>query len=131
MSIGEKIRYFRKESGYTQKELAELSGIATITLQQYELEKRVPVLDNLQKISDALKISLLDLVGNNEYKKVIRHQAQKEMERMLSDGTARMVSQDEQLLVSDYLKLNNTGKAEARKRVSELTEIPRYTEKDS
>ena len=48
MSIGEKIRYFRKESGYTQKELAELSGIATITLQQYELEKRVPVLFNFK-----------------------------------------------------------------------------------
>ncbi len=33
-------------------------------------------------------------------------------------------------MLSDYRKLNTIGKEEARKRVNELTEIPRYTKPD-
>ena len=36
----------------------------------------------------------------------------------------------EKLLLNDYRKLNGIGQSEARKRVSELTEIPRYTNPD-
>lgn len=38
--------------------------------------------------------------------------------------------QREELLLNDYRKLNKLGQLEARKRVSELTEIPRYTKPD-
>lgn len=38
--------------------------------------------------------------------------------------------QGEELLLNDYRKLNKIGQSEARKRVSELTEIPRYTKPD-
>ncbi len=38
--------------------------------------------------------------------------------------------QREELLLNDYRKLNEIGQSEARKRVSELTEIPRYTKPD-
>lgn len=38
--------------------------------------------------------------------------------------------QGEELLLSDYRKLNKIGQSEARKRMSELTEIPRYTAPD-
>ena len=36
----------------------------------------------------------------------------------------------EKLLLNDYKKLNDIGQSEARKRVSELTEIPRFTKLD-
>lgn len=39
-------------------------------------------------------------------------------------------NQGEQILLFDYRKLNDTGQSEARKRVNELTEIPRYTKPD-
>ncbi len=39
--------------------------------------------------------------------------------------------QGEGFLLSDYRKLNDIGQAEARKRVNELTEIPRYTKADA
>ena len=42
----------------------------------------------------------------------------------------QMLSKDEKALIYDYQKLNNIGKNEARKRVHELTEIPRYTQKE-
>lgn len=59
MTIGEKIRKFRKEEGLTQKQLAESSGISSVTVQQYETEKRIPKHTNLQKISNALNINIL------------------------------------------------------------------------
>ncbi len=39
-------------------------------------------------------------------------------------------SSGEELLLNDYRKLSEIGQSEARKRVSELTEIPRYTKTD-
>lgn len=36
----------------------------------------------------------------------------------------------ENILLADYRKLNTNGKSEARKRISELTEIPRYIKSD-
>lgn len=39
--------------------------------------------------------------------------------------------QGEEFLLSDYRKLNEKGQAEARKRVNELTEVPRYTKPDT
>ena len=38
--------------------------------------------------------------------------------------------QREELLLNDYRKLNELGQLEAKKRVSELTELPRYTKPD-
>lgn len=39
--------------------------------------------------------------------------------------------QGEDFLLSDYRKLNESGQAEARKRVNELTEVPRYINPDT
>ena len=54
MNIGEMIRNLRNAYGLTQKELAEKAGIATITLQQYERNKREPRKEILSKIAVAL-----------------------------------------------------------------------------
>lgn len=56
MNIGEMIRNLRNAYGLTQKELAEKAGIATITLQQYERNKREPRKEVLSKIAVALNI---------------------------------------------------------------------------
>ena len=40
MSIGKRIREYRKALSLTQKELAEQSGTAEITIRQYENGKR-------------------------------------------------------------------------------------------
>lgn len=65
MSIGKRIREYRKASGLTQKELAEKSGIAEITIRQYESEKRTPNADKLKSIATVLKISPSLLMGIN------------------------------------------------------------------
>ncbi len=62
MTIGQKIQNFRKEKGYTQKQLAEKCGMATGTIQQYELNKREPRQEQLRKIADALEVELWEIV---------------------------------------------------------------------
>ena len=60
MTLGQIIR---KEKGYTQKQLAEKCGMATGTIQQYELNKREPRREQLQKIATALNVPLYELMG--------------------------------------------------------------------
>lgn len=64
MTIGEKIRNYRKVAGLTQKRLGELCGVATGTVQQYELGKRQPRIEQLQKIADVLKVQITDLIND-------------------------------------------------------------------
>lgn len=53
---GDKIKSYRTQQGYTQKQLAEKAGIATISIQQYELNTRSPKIGTLQKIASALNL---------------------------------------------------------------------------
>lgn len=67
MTIGENIKKYRKRIGLTQKELGELAGVAAGTIQQYELGKRQPRIEQLQKISIALNVQTADLIGGYEF----------------------------------------------------------------
>lgn len=57
MSIGENIKSIRKEQKITQKKLHELTGLAIITIQEYEADKYKPRPDSVAKIAYALKVS--------------------------------------------------------------------------
>ncbi|MCI2170990.1 helix-turn-helix domain-containing protein [Schleiferilactobacillus perolens] len=58
MTTGEEIKYWRKKKGLTQQQLADKLGIAATGIRQYELGKRNPKLDTLEKIADALGIEV-------------------------------------------------------------------------
>ena len=64
-NIGENIKKARQKAHLTQKALAEKSGVATITIQQYESGKRTPNLKQLLKITDALGILLETITGGS------------------------------------------------------------------
>lgn len=57
MDIGDIIRKLRKEKGLTQKKLAELTGIAEITIRQYEAKKYIPKTEQLKKICRILDVN--------------------------------------------------------------------------
>ena len=59
MTTGERIKETRKYRKMTQKQLAEAAGVATGTIQQYELGKREPRYEILIRICKALNISIL------------------------------------------------------------------------
>lgn len=62
MTVGERIRKQRKAAGFTQAQLAEKSGVATITIHQYEAGKRQPRLAQIQRLADALNCTPNDLI---------------------------------------------------------------------
>ena len=62
MSAGERIKIARKKAGMTQAELAAKSGLAAISIHQYEAGKRHPQLKQILHIADALGVDALELV---------------------------------------------------------------------
>lgn len=66
MDIGSKIRIARKKAKLTQKQLAEKVGLATGTIQQYELGKREPSLATIGQIAKAMSITTPELLLYND-----------------------------------------------------------------
>lgn len=69
MTVGERIRVYRKIAGLTQKQLGELSETSETTIKQYETGKRQPRIEQLQKIAPVLKMSVSDLLGAAQHNK--------------------------------------------------------------
>lgn len=148
MTIGDRIRSARKNAGMTQAQLAEKSGVAAISIHQYEAGKRQPRLEQLIRISSALNVDMLDITGleseMSEYRfeltKAGNGEATSPNEKNLSmRDIYSLLSSDEKIefwgrlmkplqakLNEAFSKLNQDGQQEAVKRVEELTEIRRY-----
>ncbi len=60
MTIGEKIKMYRKLNKLTQKKLSQLSGVSEISIRKYEAGERNPKPEQLKKIASVLEI------GGNE-----------------------------------------------------------------
>lgn len=66
MTIGERIKAFRKGKGLSQKELGEILGVSGAMIGQYETGQRKPRLDTLQRIATALGVEWTELVPEDE-----------------------------------------------------------------
>lgn len=145
MTVGERIQKARKQAGMKQSDLAEKLGIATITIGQYERDKRQPRLEQLEAIAKALGVSTAYLTGEiktlnipvPEYpmhipsKEQIEQMTQTEKEyssfRLLADVDPEELKKRYD---DNYDKLNKLGKVEAVIRTSELTRLHEYTDHD-
>lgn len=63
MTIGQSIKKAREAKGLSRYKLAEMAGIAPITIYQWERGAFCPTITCLIFIADALDISLDELVG--------------------------------------------------------------------
>ena len=61
MDFADKLKQLRKDHGMTQVQLGEKLGLAEITIRQYEIRKRKPSYEALQKISQLFNVELSDL----------------------------------------------------------------------
>lgn len=52
----------RKEQGLSQEKLAELSGVSRVSIARFETGKLNPTLNTLEKLADALKTSVGEIV---------------------------------------------------------------------
>lgn len=66
MNIGKNLKKCRKEKGLTQKQLAELIGVVASTVTKYENNQLEPNINTLMKISEALDVSMAELIGKEK-----------------------------------------------------------------
>lgn len=63
MTIGERIAQLRKNRSMSQFQLAKTLNIATSTLGMYEINKRKPNMEMLEKLADFFGVSIDYLLG--------------------------------------------------------------------
>nr|WP_243155113.1 helix-turn-helix transcriptional regulator [Peptostreptococcus canis] len=107
MCISTRIKNRRIELDMTVEELAAKINKNKATIYRYENGDigKMPY-DVLEPLSKALNVSVGYLLGSTDIKPL---------------------SKNEEKLLNNYNRLNNLGQKEAIKRVSELTEIDKYT----
>ena len=69
MFFNERLKELRKQSPYTQKQLAEILGMEPNAYQLYEYGKREPSISKLLKLAVTLDVSLDDLLCLDDFKK--------------------------------------------------------------
>lgn len=135
--MGHIMQTIRKERGYTQKQLAEKCGLATGTIQQYELNKREPRREQLQKIAAALDVPLYKLMGfddsiwvkPNLEREKIAEEAQK---IIIKQANGEEITKEESLIVSDYIKRTRESYYNLTKDIADLALIiDKYLKKNT
>lgn len=119
MTTGERIKFRRKEIGFSAEKVADLLGVSPATIYRYEkgdIEK-VPV-DSLAELAKILQTTPAYLMG-------WELQAEPDLLSMLRKSEERDQARISEM-IRDFQQLNEDGKAAAVERVHELTEIHRY-----
>lgn len=63
IKIAENIRFFRKQEGLTQEELAARFGSRKTLISNYEIGRNTPDIETLWELADIFDITLDELVG--------------------------------------------------------------------
>lgn len=126
MTTGEILKSLRKDRGITQKRLAEMTGLATITIQGYEAGKYKPKLEQLQRIANALEIPLTDLIDQNvqnltdDILSLFAHSNIQDL------GSIDPSTANEHFLIIKFRELNDNGQKRATDYIEDLSKIPEY-----
>lgn len=119
-TFGNRFKELRKDKKLTQDELAKQfnkqfnTTFNKSTISQYENDKRKPEINILENWADFFNVSVDYLLCRTD-------------ERLPLELENIYATKNEQHLIKIYKELNDTGKKEAIKRISELTEINKYT----
>ena len=62
--FAENLSAIRRQKGYTQRQLAELSQLSVSSIEAYEEGKRLPLFGPMQRLCHALKVSPQELEQN-------------------------------------------------------------------
>ena len=95
-SIGSKIQKYRKLKDMTQDELSKQSGIYLSTIKKYESGERNPKPDQLQKIAEALGISVTVFLELNE-QSPLKISADKDKDGNYIPSSIHMTFEDSQI----------------------------------
>ncbi len=122
MTTGERIRNARKNAKLTQKTLGEALGVSPQMIAQYENGDRLPKVETLQRIANALNISLLDLgVLDTDVLTALKILQDEGVETYLAHS-----SKDTDKILDCFEKLNNNGQKRVVQYAEDLLKIPEY-----
>ena len=99
--IAENIKRLRKLKGFTQRALSTKSGIAEITIRNYEAGKYKPKMDNLLKIANALGTTASEISGETLHELVLPAWIPCS-ERLPEEKKEVLISADGELYIAEY-----------------------------
>lgn len=108
-TISKNLRKFRKEKGLSQKEIGEKLKVGGATISSWEKGNTQISIEMLYEFCKIINKSITEIMEIEENKEL---------------------SRKENELLKNYRKINKKGKAEAEKRIKELTYIPEYTQEE-
>lgn len=101
MSLGCNIKKYRKEKGYTQKVLSDMSNISRTYLADVEKDRYNPSLDTLKSIANALNISINNLLEDNS----------------IECKTSELIQDDFKIMIEKLKKLNKKDREKIEKMI--------------
>ena len=100
MSIGQNIKKYRKEKGYTQRELADLIGVSVQAISKWETDTGAPDISQVVPLASALDISTDALFDYEHYTKP------EDFEELRKDYHRQEVFRDQRDSAKNYKMLN-------------------------
>lgn len=110
--MAQNIQYYMDLNNKERRDVCRDLGIRYTTLTDWIKGNTYPRIDKIELLAHYFNITKADLVEERNDKKT-----EKKM----------LLVFDEQKLLTNYRKLNDTGKAKAQEDVEDLTQIPKYT----
>ena len=92
-TLGERIKNYRKEKGFTQKELAEKTNLSRSHIASIEGNQYTPSLSTLKEIASALNIDASDLLSNTQKHPSLTQKDQIEIDEYLANFENELLSQ--------------------------------------
>lgn len=99
--IGKRIQEIRVKRGMTQEALANIVNIGKSSISEWEACKRVPRMNTIRKIAEALGVDVWEIIGFNDIG----------YEPMPASPTETEADPEETELITIYNGLNDRGKA--------------------
>lgn len=117
MYLSRNLKYLRKKAGLSQDFIAQKFGYKSFTtIQKWETGISEPSFSTVNELCILYGVNLEDII----YKDL-------SSENIIEKEKNNTITKNEEMLLNKYSKLNDLGQKEAIKRVSELTEIDKYT----
>lgn len=133
--LGNLLKQLREEKNVSMDKMIEdlknlySISIAKSTISKWENNKADPSMENAKILCNYFNISLDYLLGLSKYKNK-EEELESHKSKMIEFANNHNKSLYEKKLLDSFNKLNDLGKKEATKRVSELTEISKYIDDD-
>ena len=109
-----------------QKDVSEKSGLHKAQISQYATGKYEPMQDALYKIAKALDVNVAWLMGHDVPMEIDKYAL--EQKATVCDLIEKCYGSGAYELIELFVRLNKTGRTKAIENLSDLVQLPKYTE---